>query len=451
MANSRRPHRSAHHTHRPRMAPTGSTNRTRAESTTRPRSSPHRTHAGPMTHLRDSMNRAHRALMVSTDRRPGTTNHGRTIRAESTVHLRDSTSRGRALVPTAQARDSTSRTLARTVAKARRGRWTRLFSRAHKVTMVRRPGLRRSSRLRIRPLMHKRPPVPASGLNCRRHQRNSMRRRLWIPAYLPTPASQVVPARQPGQRRMNQGQQAVRTRTTRRERRVPSRPRTTQSVPSKTRAIARNPRVRHRYSIPPRSIRRGDRAAPHGLPTPATPPRADHLRAQHRPRVAMHRTTTANTVRHRERPTTIQPPRRHPARGQHQRRRASSIAPRPHYRHPATTSNDPHRHHTHPVASSTPPRPQHKLRAATSTDRHRHRRHRAASSASRRQLTELISKGLPAPESRNPIGRKVIAARRRPNGSPAPIPPVLSSKDRRRHRRHRTRSSDVQARDRRER
>ena len=195
----------------------------------------------------------------------------------------------------------------------------------------------------------------------------------------------------------------------RRERSLQSRPSKTQRVPP--RAIAPNPLVRHRYSIPRRSIRPGGRVAPRGCQAPhprstaphrAAPrirprapatPQADRPRAQHRPRAAVHRTTTASTARRRKPPTTIRPPRRQPAREQHLRHRASSIV-----RHP---------HHRHPVAGST-------------------------SRPSRRR--ELIPKGLPVPEIRNPVGRNVIAGRR-PDGPPAPIRRVRSSWDRGRHRR----------------
>lgn len=212
----------------------------------------------------------------------------------------------------------------------------------------------------------------------------------------------------------------------RRERWVQSRPPTTQRGPP--RLIARNPLVRHRYSIPRRSIRPGGRAAPRECPAPPprstdphraiaprirprapATPQADRLRAQHRPRAPVHRTITASTARRRKPPTTIRPPRRQPAREQHLKRRAGSIAPRP--------------HHKYPAASST-------------------------SRPSRRR--KPISKGLPIPVIRNPVGRNAIAGRPRPDGSPTPIRRVPSSRDQGRHRRHRARSSDVRAQDRRE-
>ncbi len=410
MASSRRPHR--HHPQRPRAAPTrrphGSTNRTRAESTARPRS----THPGSTARLRESENRTHRALMASTDRPPDTMNRGRTTRAESTVRLRDSTSHGRARVRTTRARNSTNRAgLARTGAMARRSSWTGW---TRKVTMVRRLGSRHSGRRRIRPLTSK-VRGARSGLSCHRHQGNSTHSR--PPVYPRTLVWHGVP----GRRRMNR---AVRIRMIRRERSVQRRPRTTQRVPP--RAIARNPPVRHRYSIPRRSIRPGGRVAPPGCPAPPprstdahraaarirarapATPQADRPRAQHRPRAAVHRTTTASTARRRKPPTTIRLPRGQSAREQHLRHRDSSNAPHPHHKHPA----------------------------ASSTSRPWRRR-------------ELISKGPPVPEIRNPVGRNAIAGRPRPDGSPAPIRRALSSRNRG-HRRHRAGSSDVRARDRRE-
>ncbi len=270
-----------------------------------------------------------------------------------------------------------------------------------------------------------------------------MHSRPWIPACLRTLARQVVPARQPGRRRMNRRRSAARIRV-RRECSVPSKRRKTRLVLPKARerVTGRNPPVRHRYSIPRRSIRLGGRA---GLPAPATPPRAEHLRAQYRPRVAAHPTTTASTARRRKPPTPTQPPRRPPIRGRHLRHRASSIAPRPHHRHSATTStdrhrhrkhsattsNDPHRHRRHPTNSTAPHHPR---LAATSTDRHRHRRHRAASSTSR-------------PSRRRKLMRRGRPDRRHPNGPPAPIRRFPSSEDRRRRR---ARSPEGRARDRRE-
>lgn len=244
---------------------------------------------------------------------------------------------------------------------------------------------------------------------------------------------------------------AGRIRTTRRELSAPNRTRPTPRV--RERAIVRNPPVRHRYSMSRRSIRPGGRVAPYGCPAPpprnmdphhaiaprmlpSTPLRTNHLRAQHHPRAVVRCTTTASMAGRRK-PPTIRPPGRCPAQEPHLScRGASSVASRPHHRHPVTTSNVPPRHRTHPATSSTARRPHHTHPAAT---------YRSHPSYGR----EPIPKG--APGSRSPVGRNAIANPRRPDGAPARIRPVRvqSSRDRG-HRRQRVMSRDVRGRDRRE-